>query len=126
MLAKDPVWKKIAVSRETPGPTRQVTDQEREHLGTRAEFREVTYNTPFWKILQKGSAEDVRDWNRLDGGHGPPYFPDLEECQRCTIGATYAMSRGGGYPLHKAALVCFNKAHYLEKLQTGEADYRCG
>ena len=41
VLAADPVWKPISDSREKPGPARPVNDEEREQLGTRAEFREV-------------------------------------------------------------------------------------
>ena len=125
VLASDPVWKKIAVSRETPGPVRPVTEAEKEQLGTRAEFQEVSYSGPsFWKILQKGNPDDVYDWQNDKGGHVPPWFPDLKECQRCTIGAAYAKGKGEYSPLSKTTLVCFNRKHYQEKLQVGEADYK--
>ena len=125
VLASDPVWKKIAVSRETPGPVRPVTEAEKEQLGTRAEFQEVSYSGPsFWKILQKGNPDDVYDWQNDKGGHVPPWFPDLKECQRCTIGAVYARGKSEYSPLSKTTLGCFNRKHYQEKLQVGEADYR--
>ena len=123
LLKNDPVWKQITVSRETTGPNRPVTADERQQLGSREEFREVNYDTRFWKILQKGDPQDIGHWQGERGGHVPPYFPDLKECQRCTIGAAYAKSRGG-YPLGKPALVCFNQEHYQEKLAVGEAAYR--
>ena len=124
LMESDPVWLQIAAARETPGPSRPVTDEEREQLGTRAEFREVGhYGEGFWKILQKGRPEDTRSWERQEGGPVPPWFPNLKECQRCTIGASYAKSRGG-YPLSDAKLVCFNQKHYQEKLQAGEAKYK--
>ena len=124
LMESDPVWLQIAAAREKPGPSRPVTDEEREQLGTRAEFRDVGhYGEGFWKILQKGRPEDSRSWERQEGGLVPPWFPNLKECQRCTIGASYAKSRGG-YPLSDAKLVCFNQEHYQEKLRAGEAKYR--
>ena len=124
VLKKDPVWKQITVSREKRGPNRPVNDQERQKLGTRAELREVvSYGEEFWKILQKGRPEDVNYWSRYRGGLVPPWFPDLKECQECTIGAAYAKSRNG-YPLSEPTLVCFNQAHYEEKLQAGDVAYR--
>ena len=126
LLKNDPVWKQIAVSRETPGPSRPVGDAERQQLGTRAELREVGYyGIDFWKVLEKSKLGmgDVRDSLRNEGGLVPPWFPDIEECRKCTIGASYAKSRGG-YPLSKATLVCFNQKHYAEKLAIGEAAYR--
>ena len=124
ILASDPVWKKIAVSRETAGPARPVTEEEKTALGTRAEFRDVaSHNSGFYKKLQKGNPDDPYDWDRDSGGSVPPWFTDLKECQRCTIGAAYAKS-SHGYPIEKATLCCFNRDHYKEKLQVGEADYR--
>ena len=127
ILAKDPVWIQIAASRATTkkrGPNRPVTDEERERLGTRAELREVAgYGEGFWKRLQKGNSEDIHVWTRDTGGLVPPWFPDLKECQNCTIGATYAKSRGG-YPLRDITLVCFNREHFEEKSKAGEAAYR--
>ena len=123
LLARDAVWKKISATRETPGPDRPVTDEEREKLGTRAEFRDVTWNTDFWKILQHAQLHDVRSWDSQKGGAIPPWFPDLKECQRCSIGAAYAKSQQY-YALEKIKLVCFNQEHYQEKLKAGEAEYR--
>ena len=123
-MASDPVWLQIAAARDTPGPSRPVTDEEREQLGTRAEFRDVGHSGwGFWKILDKGRPEDTRSWERQEGGLVPPWFPNLKECQRCTIGASYAKSYGG-YQFSGARLVCFNQEHYQEKLQAGEAKYR--
>ena len=123
LLANDPVWKEVVATRgNNYGPKRPVTAEEKAALGTRAEFKEVSYSTKFWKILQKGNPENVHNWERKDGGHVPPWFPDLGECQRCTIGASYAKSNG--YPLDKPALVCFNREHYDEKYAAGEAAYR--
>lgn len=123
VLSQDPVMKEIAKTRDKKGPARPVTDDERERLGTRAEMRETSYQSGFWKILQKGDPENVRDWSRANGGgHVPPSFLDLSERQKCTVGATYAMSRDG-YLLDKPTLACFNKEHYLEKLKAGEAAY---
>ena len=125
LLAKDPVWKKIAAAREKKGPHRPVTEEERQQLGTRAEYKTLGHSASFWKLLQSAAADDhVRDWNRLDGGRLPPYFPDLDECRKCTIGAAYSRSEYGDYPLQKPTLVCHNKAHYLEKLEAGKAEYR--
>ena len=123
LLANDPVWKEVVATRgNNYGPKRPVTDEEKAALGTRAEFKEVSYSTKFWKILQKGNPENVHNWERKDGGHVPPWFPDLGECQRCVIGASYAKSNG--YPLERPALVCFNREHYDEKYAAGEAAYR--
>ena len=119
VLANDTVWKKISAAREKAGPNRPVDDEEKKQLGTRAELREVEYRDPaFWKILQRG---DVNGYGRQDAV--PPWFPNLKECQQCTIGAAYGLSRGG-HPLDKPTLCCFNQEHYQEKLQVGEADYR--
>lgn len=124
LLASDPVWKQVTASRETPGPNRPTTDEEREQLGTRSEFREMgSYGSGFWKILQKGDPESSYEWERDEGGRVPPWFPNLKECQECTIGATYAKSRGG-HPLREPTLVCINRDHYLEKARVGEAAYR--
>ena len=125
VLATDPVWNAISVSREKPGPAHPVNDEEREQLGTRAEFREVeSYGGSFWKILQKARPQDIHSWDRENGGHVPPWFPNLKECQKCTIGAAYAKTRGGYGILDRPTLVCFNRDHYREKLQAGEAAYR--
>ena len=123
LLRGDPVWKKAAVSRGTPGPARPVTAEEREALGTRAEFQDVTHSTPFWKVLERGNDRQTAQWDQEKGGPVPPYFPDLKECQRCTIGAAYAKSRGG-YPLNSGKLVCLNRGHYMEKLEAGASAYR--
>ena len=123
LLHGDAVWKKVAVSRGTPGSARPRTADEREALGTRAEFQDVTHSTPFWKVLQRGNDRHTVQWDRENGGPVPPYFPDLKECQRCTVGAAYAKS-SGGYPLNKATLVCMNREHYMEKLEAGAAAYR--
>ena len=123
LLANDPVWKEIVATRAKKGPNRPVSDEEKAALGTRAEFKDVSYDTKFWKILQVGNQENAHNWQRRDGGHVPPWFPDLGECQRCVIGASYAKSNGG-YPLEKPALVCFNRGHYDEKYAAGEAAYR--
>ena len=102
-----------------------MTEEERQQLGTRAEYETVGHNTSFWKVLQPAAADDeLRGWNSLRGGPLPPYFPDLDECRNCTIGAAYSRSENGVYPLHKPTLVCHNKAHYLEKLEAGKAEYR--
>ena len=74
LLASDPVWKQITVSRETPGPNRPTTDEEREQLGTRSELREMgSYGDGFWKILQKGGPESSHEWERDGGGPVPPW-----------------------------------------------------
>lgn len=126
VLAKDPVFKQVATSRAKKGPSRPVNDEERAQLGTRAEMRDVSGNTGFWKILEKGELDGRQNkyaWSREGGGIVPPWFPDLDECQRCTIGAAYAKSRDG-YTLRDVTLCCFNREHYQEKLQAGEAAYR--
>ena len=126
-LSQDPVWKAIAAARETPGRARPATDEEREALGTRAELKVFStyggYGT-FHKILQITDAENFHSWNR-DGGQLPPWFPDLKECQRtCTVGATYVMSSENYGGPSKPILACFNKEHYLEKLERGLAEYK--
>ena len=123
VLANDSVWKKISAAREKAGPNRPVDDEEKKQLGTRAELREVEHRNPaFWKILQRGNVNGY-GWQDATTGPVPPWFPDLKECQQCTIGAAYGLSRGG-HPLDKPTLCCFNQEHYHEKLQVGEADYR--
>ncbi len=124
LLAHDPVWQEIVFSREKPGLNRPQTDAEREALGSRSEFRDVNYSSPkFWKMLDRGERDDVYQVERLDGGRVPPWFPDLDECRRCTIGAAYAKSKDRFF-LKNPVLACFNKEHYLEKLAKGEAEYR--
>ena len=123
LLAQDPVWKKIAAARQEQGPCRPVTDQELALLGSRAELHHVSYDTPFWKYLRHGNPNNPYAWERLDGGLLPPWFPDLEECHNCVIGAAYAKSKRSR-PLSEPTLVCLNKKHYLEKMQEGEARYR--
>ena len=126
VLAQDPVFKQVVASREKKGPSRPLNDEERVTLGTRADLRDVSGNTKFWKILEKGNLDGRHNkysWSREGGGIVPPWFPDLDECQRCTIGAAYAKSKDG-YTLRDVTLVCFNREHYQEKLQAGEAAYR--
>ena len=128
VLVEDPVWKAIAAARETPGRARPATDEEREQMGSRAELREIsTYGMrgTFYKVLQKAQPQDIYSWQREDGGLVPPWFPDLKECQKCTIGAAYAKSGDsyGGGP-RKPTLTCFNREHYMEKLQAGLATYK--
>ena len=126
LLGKDPVFQQVVASREKKGPNRPVNDEERAELGTRAELRTVRYNQGFWKILEKTDLADHRnsyEWKREDGGRVPPWFPDMDECKRCTIGAAYAKS-GDSYQIRDIALVCFNQEHYQQKLEAGEAAYR--
>ena len=54
----------------------------------------------------------------------PPWFPDLKECQQCTIGAAYAKSRDSYGGPSKPILACFNQEHYMGKLEAGLAEYR--
>ena len=125
LLAKDPVWKQVVASREKKGPNRPVTDAERAALGTRAKLHIIGYSAPFYKVLDKWEIEEgyqLRQLEGLKGGGVPPWFPDLEECQKCIIGAAYVASNDG-YPLRKPTLACFNQEHYLEKLQAGRAAY---
>ena len=121
-LAADPVFKTIVASRAKKGPNRPVTDEERAALGTRAELRDVDYNTKFWKLLSKGDPSRIGDWHRQGGGHVPPYFP-LEECGNCTAGAAYAKSRSS-YTLDKVTLVCMNQKCYQDKCGAGGSRYR--
>ena len=121
-LAQDPVFKTIKAGRTKTGPNRPVTDEELAALGTRAELRDVDYSTKFWKILSKGNPSNIRDWQRQDGGHVPPYFP-LEECGNCTVGAAYAKSRQS-YILDKVTLVCMNRKCYQDKCGAGGSRYR--
>ena len=126
LLGKDLVFKQVVASREKKGPNRPVDDEERAQLGTRAELRTVRYNQGFWKILEKTNLADHRnsyEWMREDGGRVPPWFPDMDECKRCTIGAAYAKS-GDSYQLSDITLCCFNQEHYQQKLEAGEAAYR--
>ena len=124
LLAKDPIWKGIVAGRTKKGPNRPVNGQEREALGTRAELKDVDYDTKFWKILEVSrSSEDPYAWDKGKGGTVPHWFPDLDECRGCTIGASYAKSRSS-YMLEKPALVCFNREHYEEKRKAGEVAYR--
>ena len=125
VLAHDPVWKEIAAAREEPGPDRPQTAEERDQLGTRGQFREVdAWSGDFMKILQRVDANEVHIWEKDHAGKVPPWFPDLDECRNCTIGAAYAKTRFGGHGLDRPTLVCFNREHYEEKLAVGEAEYR--
>ena len=91
-------------------------------------MQDVSYNTKFWKLLEKAQKQDV-DWAGTPrwadeaGGPVPPFFPDLKECQQCTAGAADAKSRGSG-PLFKPTLVCLNKSCYDQKCETGATVYR--
>ena len=126
LLTKDLVWKDIVASRKKKGPNRPVTADEREALGTRAKLHDVEHGTPFYQLLQTWKVEqpwELRQAQNFAGDGVPPWFPDLKECQKCTIGAAYGASQHG-HPLRKPALLCFNKEHYLEKLQAGEAVYK--
>ena len=106
VLANDPVWKRVISSREKPGPYRPVNEEEKAILGTRAELRDVPgYGEGFWKVLQKGRPSELYDWRRASGGLVPPWFPDLKECQQCTIGAAYAKSRSHHQPEKPHALL---------------------
>ncbi len=124
LLADDPVWQGMIAQREKPGPNRPLTDAEREALGSRAELRDISWDTGFWKLLKLAEPDDMYGWHRTSGGKVPPWFPDLDECRNCSIGATWAKSRGVYMQLSEGALVCFNKAHYQEKMAAGEAAYR--
>ena len=119
VLAKDPIMKQVVASREKKGPNRPVNDEEREQLGTRAEPKDVNTNGgAFWKVLQKADADDVYSYSRKTGGLVPPWFPNLEECKTCIIGAGYAKSRGG-YPISEFTLICSNQEHFETKLAAG-------
>lgn len=127
LLAQDPVWKLIASGRETgkKGPHRPVNDQERELLGTRAVLKEVipygSEKTSFWKVLSKTKVNDYPDtWLDDQGGRLPPFFPDLDECNRCVAGAAYAKRRNNS----GAFLACFNKRCYTKKFEAGAAAFR--
>ncbi len=121
-LAADPVFNGVVAGRTKKGPNRPVTDAERAALGTRAELRDVDYNTRFWKILAKGNPSNIRDWQRQDGGHVPPYFP-LDECANCIAGAAHAKSRSS-YILDKVTLVCTNQKCYQDRCGAGGSRYR--
>ena len=126
MLAKDPVWQDVKARRRKKGPNRPVTKLETDALGTRAELQIIGYSEPFYKVLNKWEIEEhyqLRQVEGLKGGGVPPWFPDLKECQKCIIGAAYAAS-GGGYPIRKPVLACFNQEHYLEKLEAGKVAWR--
>ena len=123
VLKKDPVFQEIKAAREKRGPNRPVSDEEKEKLGTRAELRSLDlYGDDFSKILSYGDPENERSWSKNNGDQLPPWFPDLEECQRCIIGAAWAMPKQR--ITNGPVLVCTNKQHYLEKLAAGEASYR--
>ena len=123
VLKKDPVFMEIKAAREKRGPNRPVSDEEKEQLGTRAELRSVDpYGKEVWKKLAYAHPENEQEWRKNNGGGVPPWFPDLEECQRCIIGAAWAKPKHS-YE-NKPVLVCTNKQHYWEKLALGEAAYR--
>ena len=124
-LAKDPVFQGIKQGRSKTGPNRPLNEREQSALGTRAELKTIGPGD-FHKVLDRATPNAPHELNRMrrmDGPLVPPWFPDLDECKRCTIGAAYAKSRHG-YPLEKPTLVCLNEEHYLEKLKAGEAEYR--
>ena len=121
-LAQDPVFKGIKAGRTKTGPNRPTSDGERTALGIRAELKDVDYSTKFWKILAKGDPSDLRNWQRQDGGHVPPYFP-LEECGACVAGDAYAKSRSS-YTLDRVTLVCMNQKCYQDKCGAGGASHR--
>ena len=121
MLAQDPVFMRIKAARAKNGPDRPVSDEEREHLGTRAELRTVDpYGDAFWKSLQNGRAESIWDWERdRKGGRVPPFF-DLSECNSCIAGAAYAKPRHD-HTGQGVRLVCTNRACYDRKVAAYEA-----
>ena len=121
-LAQDPVFQAIKAGRTKTGPNRPLTDAERAAMGTRAELKDVDYNSGFWKVLAKGDPTRISNWRRRDGGEVPPYFP-LEECANCIAGATYAKSRHS-YILGEVTLVCMNRKCYEDKCGAGGSRYR--
>ena len=70
------------------------------------------------RFFRKAIRNQVMNGNATTAVGVPPWFPNLKECQECTIGATYAKSRGG-HPLREPTLVCINRDHYLEKVRGG-------
>ena len=126
LLAKDPVWREIAGAREKKGPHRPVTDEERQQLGTRAEFREVNPygRNPFWKLLEIDKNAHPNRWNDANGGSLPPFFPDLEGCMSCTAGAAYVRSDNHHRTGNQPRLACFNERCYNDKLSAGTAEFR--
>ena len=123
-LKSDSAWEFIAAGRETPGPDRPVTQEERDLLGTRAEMVKLDYGNHrgiFHRRLERaGKEQHPNVWNRDDGGSLPPYFPDVSECHDCVVGAAYAYGPMFGKPV----LHCFNKEHFEQKAAAGEAEYR--
>ena len=127
LLAKDPVWKKIAAAREKKGPHRPVTDEERKQLGTRAELKDLNpyARNGFWKLLQMASKGDSPNrWMDQDGGLLPPFFADLDGCGSCTAGAAYVTPNSFHSRNGKPQLACFNKRCYTQKVDAGAAEYR--
>ena len=121
-LADDPVWQGIASLRSEPDVDLPQNDREREALGTRSQFVD-SYSQPFWKELRPADVHtpwDLQSAEREQGDGVPPWFPNLEECTSCVIGAKWTRH---GYPA-KTTLICTNREHYMEKLQAGEAAYR--
>ena len=110
-LAKDPLLKSIrAVARETGEPVGkkgELTDAEREALGTRA------------KPTGRLGYDTFNATLRVDNYHMPSYFPDLAEClERCNFGATYVSDYDG------FRLQCLNQKHFEEKVKAGEKAYK--
>ena len=122
-LAADPVWQGLAALRSEPGPDLPQNDREREALGTRATFVDAWYGLPFYKELRFQEIRHTYDVRNAEGEKGsgvPPWFPDLEECRSCVVGAQYTKM---GYP-EQPTLICTNRGHYMEKVKRGEKAYR--
>ena len=122
ILLDDPVWQGIVSLRSEAGPDLPQNDREREALGSRGRMWAMGPDHQFLKgvyIDENASSDyleqmsDPRRWTAM-----PPWFPDLEECKSCTIGAAY------GHWYGETLLACTNKEHWVEKLARGEAAYR--
>ncbi len=126
LLANDPVWKAMPAGREKPGRGGQLTEYEREQLGTRAELKHISNgsSTPFWKLVERGVMDSPHQWRgKSCGGKMPPWFP-IKDCRTCIAGAAYAHSGRDRYPLDTPTLVCLNRACFDEKNVAGAAAYR--
>ena len=121
-LVEDPVWQGIVAARTETGPDVPATVDEWEALGSRGEFIHNTHRLDFWKEIRKPSELNRYELVRSQddrGGPMPPWFPDLEECRTCVIGAVHARM---DWPV-RLGLICANEKHYLEKLQAGKTAY---
>ncbi|MCH7800791.1 MAG: ParB/RepB/Spo0J family partition protein, partial [Chloroflexi bacterium] len=112
ILKQDPLFKSVmngTVPGETDGGLIELTADQIEKLGTRAELNTSVKHEDFHEPVHRGAWSNTL-----------PLLADVAECrERCAIGAQYIQVRSTDPP----RLHCLNQAHYLEKLAQGEREW---